>query len=82
MTDVLTASISGGYLQNQKESFSTLKMITAEAAETSVINSLSQDYADSSDLRSPTCIDSPGFKPFTLIKHFFNEPLQSEAYQR
>ena len=39
----------------------------ADAIETSVANSLSQDYTNLDDLPSPTCTDSPGFTPFTLI---------------
>ena len=44
-----------------------LRMTAAEAVETSVTNSLSQDYTNLNDLPSPTCTDSPGFKPFTLL---------------
>ena len=42
-------------------------MTAAEAVETSVTNSLSQDYANLDDRPSPTCTDTPGFKPFTLL---------------
>ena len=49
----------------------TLRMTTAEAAETSVtttdIKSLSQDYTNLDDHILQTCIDTPRFKPFTLI---------------
>ena len=43
-------------------------MTDAEAVETSVTNSLSQDYSNLDDLLPLTCTDSPGFKPFTLLE--------------
>ena len=46
--------------------FSTLKMTTDEAVETSVTNSLSQDYTNVDVLPSPTCTESPGLKSFTF----------------
>ena len=44
-------------------------MTAAEAVETSVTstNSLSQDYTNLDDHFSQTTIDTPRFKPFTLI---------------
>ena len=49
------------------DSFSTVKMTAAEAVEMSVTNSLSQNYTNLDGLQSLTCIDSPRFKPFTLL---------------
>ena len=54
--------LSDGHLRSRKE------VPAAEAVETSVINSLSQDYSNQDDLLSPTCTDFPGFKLFTLKK--------------
>ena len=48
--------------------FLTQKSTATEAVETSVTNSLSQDYSNLDDLLSLTCTDSLGFKPFTVIK--------------
>ena len=44
-----------------------MKMTAAEAVETSITNSLSQDYSNLDDLLSLTCTEFPGFKPFTLL---------------
>ena len=46
-------------------------MTAAEAVETLVTNSLFQDFTNLHDLPSPTCTDSPGFKPFTLLSNLF-----------
>ena len=50
----------------------TLKMTAAEAVETSVTttNSLSQDFTNLDDIDQPsqTLTDTPGFKPFTLLR--------------
>ena len=48
----------------------TLKMITAQVVETSVIvnNSPIQDYTQLDDHVPPTYEMTPGFKPFTKIK--------------
>ena len=62
-TDVSTASAAFVF---RVEKEVKLKMIAAEAIETSVTNSLSQDYTDLDDLPSPTCTDLPGFKSFTF----------------
>ena len=48
----------------------TLKMTAADAVETSVttINSLPQDFTNLDDQPSQTLTDTPGFKPFTLLR--------------
>ena len=46
-------------------------MTAAEVTEMSVTNSLSQNYANMDNLSSPTCTDSPWFKPFTLSNTLF-----------
>ena len=48
-------------------------MTAAEAVETSLTKSLSQDYTNLDDLLSPTCTDYPGFKPFTLLSEIFKD---------
>ena len=42
-------------------------MSAAEAVETSVTNSFSQDYSNLDDQLPLKCTGSPGFKPFTLF---------------
>ena len=64
VTDVLTASAEVIF----RISFSTLKMTTAEAVETSVTNSLFEDHTNLDDLPSRTCTEFPGFIRFTLMQ--------------
>ena len=51
----------------------TLMMTSAQVVETSVNtnNSPSQDYTTNPDDYSNHNIDSPGFKPFTVIKSYY-----------
>ena len=52
-------------------------MTAAEAVETSVTttNSLSEDYTNIDDHISQTSIDTPRFKPFTLLHIYSNKLL-------
>ena len=56
-------------------------MTAAEAVETSVTNSLSQDYTNMDDLPSLTCTDSPGLKPFILNMVYFLVTLLAQLYK-
>ena len=50
----------------------TLKMTTAQVVETSVTvnnNSPIQDYVHPDDQTQPTFEMTPGFKPFTVLRH-------------
>ena len=56
-----------------------MKIAAAEAVETSVTHSLSQDYSNLDDLLSLTFTDSPGFKPFTLLSLQFVQNIATKA---
>ena len=52
----------------------TLKMTTAQVAETSVTvnnNSPIQEYVHPDDQTQPTVEMTPGFKPFTVLNNYY-----------
>ena len=57
----MAKTVSGTGRLHRRRSFSTLKMTAAEAVEMSVSDT------NLDDVISPTCTDSPLFKPFTLV---------------
>ena len=60
----------GRYFLSMRFDKTTLMMASAQVVETSVNtnNSPSQDYTTNPDYHSNHNIDSPGFKPFTVIR--------------